>query len=365
MTRVLHLIETLDFGGAEKVVVDLVEATRTQTVPAVCCVKRSGELARRLPSDVPLIVLEQGEGVAPGLPWRIARLLREGGFSALHTHMWGVFLTGAVAGRLAGVPVIHTVHGNYLAYGPGPLSRLKRDLRQGLERRVAGWHRRVVTVSDALGHQLRKERGFPAGVLETVHNGIRDGEDVPARTAAEDLRFITVGRMAAVKNHALMLRAFAALRERHPGRALSLDLVGDGPERAALEALAASLALGEAVRFLGFRHQVDDLLAQSDVFLLSSRYEGVSIAVLEAMRAGLPVIGTAVGGMAETVEHGRTGWLVPDDDVTAFVAAMEAALADPDGRRARGEAGRRRQRERFSMRQTAARYVALYAGEGA
>lgn len=365
MSRVLHLIETLDFGGAEKVVVDLVEATRERCAPAVCCVKRSGELARRLPQDVPVIVLEQGEGVSPGLPWRVARLLRDGGFTALHSHMWGVFLTGAIAGRLAGVPVIHTVHGNYLAYGPGPLSRVKRGLRQGLERRVAPWHRRVVTVSDALGRQLREQREFPAAVLETVHNGIRDGGPAIVRDETAGLRMITVGRMAAVKNQALMLRALAALRAAHPGVPLRLDLVGDGPERPALEALAASLGLGEAVRFLGFRHQVDDLLAQADVFLLTSRYEGISIAVLEAMRAGLPVIGTAVGGMAETVEAGRTGWLVPDDDLAACVEAMRSALLDRAGRLARGEAGRQRQRDRFSMNQTAARYLGLYAGERA
>jgi glycosyltransferase involved in cell wall biosynthesis len=97
------------------------------------------------------------------------------------------------------------------------------------------------------------------------------------------------------------------------------------------------------------------------VFLMSSDYEGVSIAVLEAMRAGLPVVATSVGGMPETVRHGETGWLVPGGDLAAYVAALREALDDPARRRARGEAGRKLQQQEFSIEHTARRYLDLYS----
>lgn len=359
--KVLHVIETLDFGGAEKVLVDLVEATRGPMSPAVCCVKRSGELAARLHPSVPVIELGKGEGNDWRLPWRLAEIAREGGFGVVHSHMWGVYLEAALAARLAGVPLIHTVHGSYMAYPSGAAARFKMTLRHALERRAAVWHRRVVAVSDAIQRFLVDELGFDARRVETIHNGIDSRlPEVPKR---QGNTFITVGRLAAVKNQAMMLRAFAAVRHGWPQA--RLNIIGDGPERASLEALAAGLGIASCVQFMGFRDDVAEHLAQADVFLMSSHYEGISIAVLEAMRSGLPVIGTRVGGMPETVDHGRTGWLVDDNDEAGFAQAMRDALADPTRSAAAGSAGRQRQQREFSLDETARRYLRLYAQGGA
>lgn len=357
--RVLHIIETLDFGGAEKVLVDLVEATRSQASPTVCCVKHSGELATRLHPSVSVVELGKGEGNDWRLPWRLAKLVQTGGISVMHSHTWGVYLESALAARLTGVPLVHTVHGHYMNYPAGLAARIKMNLRHALERRAAHWHCRVVAVSRAIHSFLVDELGFDARLLETIHNGIDCR--IPMVPRRQGATFITVGRLAAVKNQAMLLRSFGVVARERP--AARLIVVGDGPERASLEALAAELGVAEQVKFLGFRDDVTQLLAEADVFLMSSHYEGISIAVLEAMRAGLAVVGTRVGGMSETVEHGRTGWLVADNDEEGFTEAMREALADPIRRIASGGAGQVRQQREFSLDQAARRYMALYAGK--
>jgi glycosyltransferase involved in cell wall biosynthesis len=163
-----------------------------------------------------------------------------------------------------------------------------------------------------------------------------------------------------VKNQAMMLRALSGVLARYPQA--RLRIIGDGPERSGLEALAGELRISGSVEFLGFRKDVGALLAESDVFLMSSHYEGISIAVLEAMCAGLPVLATRVGGIPEMVEDGRTGVLVPDGDVEAMAQAMGKLLDSSHDRQRLGAAGKEFLQREFSIDMTAERYFRLYQG---
>jgi glycosyltransferase involved in cell wall biosynthesis len=359
--RILQVIESLEFGGAEKVVVDLANELATRHEVTICCVKRLGDLARDVDSRIRVLCLDKAEGNDYRVPFRLARIAAAAGADVLHTHEWGVFLEGALAGALARTPVlVHTVHGPYTAYPPGWRSRLKRSLRHAIERRAIRRFARLVTVSDSIQTGIRDEIGIDSRRMTTIHNGIRVGS--AARPASEGrshgVTFIAVGRLARIKNHELMIRAFRAL-----GDARSrLLLVGDGPERAVLEALARELGLESRMQFLGFRRDVADLLAASDAFLVSSDHEGVSIAVLEAMRAGLPVIGTRVGGMAETVKDGRTGLLVTQGDVDSMARAMRLLVESPEERKRLGSEGRRYLESEFSIENMVSRYERVYRG---
>jgi glycosyltransferase involved in cell wall biosynthesis len=144
--------------------------------------------------------------------------------------------------------------------------------------------------------------------------------------------------LAARKDYGTLIAALALLAER--GRDFRCALVGDGPERAALEARALAAGLAPRMAFLGERADVDRLLPAFDVFTLSSREEGIPNALLEAMAAARPCVVTRVGGNAEVLEDGRTGWLVPPRDPEALAAALGAALASPGAARARGRAAR-------------------------
>lgn len=356
--RVMHMIESLEFGGAEKVVIDLANAMTARHDVIVCCVKKLGDLKTSLNANIPVVCLDKGEGNDWRIPFRLRDLMREHRIEVLHSHNWGVFLEGALAAWLSpGVVLINTVHGPYMDYAPDWRAQFKRRARHCLER-VASWrHQSVVLVSDAISSYIARDIGITAKKLTTIRNGI-SAKDV-SRAPGEDevVRFITVGRLAEVKNQAMMVRAFGVTEL---DRA-ELWIAGDGPERTNLEALARTLGLADRVRFLGFCQDVSPHLAQCDVFVMSSNYEGISIAVLEAMRAGLPVIGTDVGGMRETVEHGITGELVPVGDTAALAAAMRKFHDSKELRARHGAAGRAKMLDGFSIETMVRRYEELYA----
>ena len=355
--RILHVIDTLQFGGAEKVLVSLANAAAERHEVAVCCLRGGGPLARELDPRIEVFDMGKGEGDDLMLPFALARRIA-GRHDVVHTHNWAAFLEGGIAARRARVPVaVHTVHGPYGAARAGLLPRAKRALRHAVERRVARGFRHIVAVSDAIREYIPDTVGIEASRVTTIHNGIA-GMASPRGEASAAPVFVAVGRLDPVKNQALMLRAFARVLAQSPDA--RLRLVGDGPSRASLQALATELGIASCVEFCGFRSDVAALLADADVFLLSSHYEGISIALLEAMRAGLPTVATRVGGVSETVVDGRTGVLVADGDLESFAAAMSRMAADPSLRRAMGDAARRHQRDEFSLDRMLQRYEALY-----
>jgi len=174
----------------------------------------------------------------------------------------------------------------------------------------------------------------------------------------DDIAYICVGRMTPQKEHALLLRAFAQDLSRDP-RA-KLLLAGDGELRRSLEAQSESAGVKEKVRFLGVRNDIPELLGAADVFVLSSKYEGHPLCVMEAMAAGLPVIATAVGGLPELVEEGRSGILVPPADAAALGNAMTELLESPDLLRGMGNAASERAKARFDIKVMTEAYGKLY-----
>ena len=359
--RVLHVISSLEFGGAEKVLVDLVNAMVERCDSGVCCVKRGGELEAALDRRVHLYRLNKGEGNHAELPWELARLARDGNYDVIHSHTWSVYVESALAALIARSRVlVHTVHGHYITYPPGVRAKARIFVRHAAERALARAHRKIVTVSDAIQAYVRSEIGIPTHRMMTIHNGVNEAEMGARKNPSTDaVTFITVGRLAAVKNYPMLLQAFAAILLDHPR--CMLQIVGEGTERAALERLAGALGISGNVLFPGFQRDVSRWLVLADVFVLSSHYEGISIALLEAMRAGLPVIGTQVGGMAEVVLHGKTGLLVADGDVLAMSRAMRSLVSKPAERHAMGAAGHAYMHREFSMSSAAEKYFTLYS----
>ena len=359
--RIVQVTESLEIGGAERVVVTLTNALAARHETSVICLKQVGALAADLAGS-PVTCLRKGEGNDPGAMMRLARALRAARAEVVHAHDWGCYLDAMGAAWLADVPVaVQTVHGAYMAYPPGLLNGIKKSLRHFLERRAEARYGNVVCVSDALRAHVSQEIGIADARLLTIANGVQ----VPPRAQARQgehgaLRFISVGRLAAVKNYALLLRGFAPLVARFPGT--TLTLVGDGPERAALEKLAADCGIGASVRFLGFRSDIDELLAQADVFVLSSLSEGIPMSILEAMKSGLSVVATRVGGVPATVIDGETGLLVASEDEPALTAALATLLANPARASAMGMAGHARALARFSVDAMVAAYEAVYQG---
>jgi glycosyltransferase involved in cell wall biosynthesis len=206
--------------------------------------------------------------------------------------------------------------------------------------------------------------GLEAGTCSAERSVvIRNAVDVSASARSRHdraiPRLIAVGRLKAPKDFLTLVRAFAEL----PEGSFEALIVGDGPDRAAVEAEVRRLGLEKRVSLAGERDDVPALLADSDVFVLSSRSEGLPVSVLEAMAAELPVVASGVGGLSELVVDGETGLLVPPGDVAALAAALGRLIADRDLRRTLGAAGRARAEELFDLAAFRLAHLELYERE--
>ncbi|MFT3773572.1 MAG: glycosyltransferase [Minicystis sp.] len=360
--KIVHVVLGLDVGGLERMLLRLLAHTdRERFAPVVCALDAPGVLAPELGRlGVPLAQVRRRPGIDGQLPLRLARWLRREGARIVHTHNPSPHFYGALAARIARGPrVVHTKHGRNAPEVPRKVL---------LNRIAAKLSDRVVAVSDdAAGVALDIERVSPRKVV-TIRNGVdtkefRPGRDAAAARAAlgipaEGFHVGCVARLAEVKDHGTLLQAFARFRASRPDA--HLTFVGRGPEQPVLEARAAEPDLRGAVTFAGERGDVAPLYAAFDVFALASRSEGISLTLLEAAAAGLPIVATRVGGNGEVVADGRSGILVPPADPIAFAAALSAVAASPD-RAALGAAGRARVEQRFSAERMARAYHDLYA----
>jgi len=364
---VVHLVLALDVGGLEEVVLRLVAHTdRARFTPLVYALDAPGAMASELDAlDVPLRIVKRAPGLDAALPWRLARAFARDDVAIVHTHNASPHFYGAVAASLtrvatrgAGPRVIHTKHG-----------RNQPDVARKvlLNRLASALTDRVVAVSaDAANVALHIENVAETRVV-TISNGVDTTAFRPADPrAARALLGIpeggfhvgVVARLAAVKDHATLLAAFALLRAERPDA--HLTLVGDGPELAALRDRARALDLAGSVHFVGVRRDVAAVLPAFDVFALSSTSEGISLTLLEAAAAGLPIVATRVGGNSEVVLDGATGTLVSPGDPAAFAAAL-GALARRSDRAALGLAGRAHVERWFSVERMARAYQDLYS----
>jgi glycosyltransferase involved in cell wall biosynthesis len=215
---------------------------------------------------------------------------------------------------------------------------------------------RFVCVSEEVA-VLSRQQGITGSRLRTIKNGIDMGR---FRFHGPDAAgpVVAVARLSPEKDVANLVHATALCAPRVPE--LRVEVAGDGPCLGELQALAASLGVGDRITFLGEVRDVPALLARARMFVLPSRSEGIPLTALEAMACGLPVVATRVGGLPEVVDEGVTGLLVPPADPAALADAMVAIGSDPDRCDRMGRAGRRRAEERFDVRRMVAEYEALY-----
>ena len=362
----LHVVLDLNAGGLERLVADLVRRVDPARFDSqVLALRFLGRNARGLEQAGRLHV------AGPLPPWTmlwpapLIRQIREIAPDVVHTHS-GVWYKASLAARRAGVRrLVHTDHGRV-----GADRWTERLLDQVAARRTDV----VVAVSEALAGQLMGTVVADARRLRVVLNGVDTARFAPGTGRAAARRELglddatpilgSVGRFDAVKRYDLMIEAFAALRATwRSAPAPVLVMVGEGPEGAGLAALVEAHHLQGAVRLLGWRDQIEGLLPAFDVFTLSSRSEGTSVSLLEAMSAGVCPVVTDVGGNRAVLGGGLGHRLVPEGDAQALVAAWAAALGDEQGRRADGAAARRRVEERFSLDAMVRAYERLYLGE--
>lgn len=361
--RILQVIPTLQAEGAQRMLANLSRALRRSghEVGVVSLFDAWGSSVEgQLRSDgVELHLLGKRMGVDPRMVRRIARAVARFAPDVIHTHLYVLkYLLPTFAIRRR-CPVVHTVHSLARHEGGTRADEIVQffAFRMGVA---------AVAIGDAVADSMR--RLYRASPRRTIPNGIPVEDYAPSAGAREEVRasigvpadafaFAMVGRLSREKDHAACLAALASPRL----RALSPHLIvaGDGVLRDELSHQALALGIGGRVHFLGARGDVPRVLAAADAFVLSSRYEGHPLCVMEAMAAGKPVVATAVGCVPENVSS-STGRLVPAGDAAALESALRELASDLPLARALGAAGLRVARERFDASTMAGAYEELY-----
>jgi glycosyltransferase involved in cell wall biosynthesis len=285
----------------------------------------------------------------------------------LHCHLVRANLYGRAAARLAGVPVVISTLRNvedYFVKG----DVVSRSLRW-VEHATTGLVSRYVAVSEGVRTAAIAHLGLQPDQICTILNAVdlRPFADPPIDRVAIRNEFgfgpqhTVIGTASVLeprKNIAQLLRAVRVLGSEFAG--VRLLIVGSGPAEAELRAAAAALGVNGLVRFAGFRADVPRVLNAFDLFALASHSEGLSRAVMEAMAAGLPCVVTDVGGNAEAVRHGETGFVVAPGAERAFIEGLRVLVSDVNRRRDMGDAGRRRAFAEFAPERMAREYDRLY-----
>ncbi len=359
--RIAHLVEGLEIGGLERVVQTLVRhADRRRYQVEVIALSRGGPLAGEIEAGGTPVRILGLHSYYPADILRAARALRSPCTPHLvHSHGYFAGALGRAAAVWAGIPAtIHHLH---------TLDTSLRVHHRHFERLLARVTNRIVCCSRAVETFAAEVHGLPRALLVTIPNGI-DPAPVMERDAARELLgdepsaapvIGCIGGLNPHKGQDVLLRACARLGPSFvPG---TVVFIGDGPERPRLERLVESLGLSGKVRFLGRRSDVRRLLPAFDLVVVPSvAREGLGLAALEAMDAARPVIASRVGGLAEVIEDGRTGVLVPPGDPAALAGAILSILDRPDRGRALGEAARWRVESEFRATRMTRRVEAIY-----
>lgn len=287
---------------------------------------------------------------------QVVRLIKEIQPDLVCTHSSKAGILGRLGAHLCKVPAVFTAHGWAFTEG---VPSMRRKLYVNIERVASRWAEKIICVSE---YDRQLAMRYHVGTREqliTVHNGIPTIADkylaVPG--AENPVRLIMVARFSQPKDQQLLLRAISKLKTE---RKFELLFVGDGPLLKKSKGLAKTLGIHDRVKFLGARTDVPALLAQAQVFVLISNWEGFPLTILEAMRAGLPVVASDVGGSKEAVVDGKTGFLIPREDLMLLRDRLKRLIDHPELRVCMGKNGYRRFIENFTFEQMVKKTVAVY-----
>jgi len=380
--HVVHMIEALGPGGAERLLYTNLKHFDPARVQSTVFTIFPHETHWREPIEqlgVKVISLNcEGPRQLPSAIKTFRAWLREHRPDLIHSHLWAANVVARVAGRLAGVPVVSSIHNpdhEPQAWTDGAdVSQRKRHAAKSIDRWTARFgNQRLIAVSDYVKQSAHRHLKFALADIELVYNPI-DLDSLSQRPEksrgeilrecnlpAEALLLLNVARVSPQKGLVYAVRAMPAiLREFPNAHLLSVGATTDPLWLDQVKRDAEAAGVAERVHILGARRDVQDFLAACDLFIFPSLYEGLGIALIEAMAAGCACVASSAGPIPEIVQHGRDGILVPPADEKALAQAVCALLADDEERKRLGKAAQITARERFEPQQAAERLTQIY-----
>ncbi len=359
---VLYVVEDLERGGAERVVVNLAtRLNRERFEPVICCLAKRGALAGEVEqAGIQLHVLGKRPGIDPAVLWRLHALVRRLRPDVIHTHLFTGNAWGRAAGWLAGTRrIVASEHS---------VDLWKNRIRRLVDRLLALPTYRLIAKSEAIADFYKTVVHIPAWKVVTIRNGIDlslygngiDGRAVRACIGVPQNALLvgTIGRLSPEKGQDVLVEALRMLKRNVPD--MRGIMAGDGPSRWQLERLVRSSGMQEIICLLGHRNDVPALLSVMDIFVLPSHREGLPLALLEAMATGLPVVATDVGGCGEVIRDGHNGLLVAPGRPELIAGAIKRLACDEGLRRSLGHQARRTIEEHFSVDRMVRQIEELY-----
>lgn len=359
--KIAHVITRSDaIGGAQVHVLNLAVALRKLGHDVVLMAGKHGPLARKAENrgleyrGLQYLVRPIRPHLEPLAIVELLNVLRAVSPDLVALHSSKAGWIGRVSAKLAGIPSVFTVHGWSFTEGvPGP----QRKLYRLVERVATPLADRIITVSEYDYQRALSLRVADHDKMVVIHNGVPDvPSSLYSRPEKEPVRIVMVARFDIPKDHALLLRALAPLHD----RPWELVLIGDGPRRPAIERMARGLQISDRVSFIGECDAVAEQLGRAQVCVLTSNWEGLPLTIIEAMRAGLPVIASDVGGVREAVRDGVSGFLVPRAADALLTNRISTLLDSAALRKQMGLAGRKLYEERFTLKRMVKETLAVY-----
>lgn len=356
--RILFVITRSELGGAQAVVLTYLRSLAGQADLALATGEEGflAEEARALGIDV-YVVPELVVPIAPRLDWQAVLALRRiiccFRPDLVHAHSSKAGLIGRIAASLAGVPSVFTAHGFAFTENAGLVRRMMAIPSEWIATRLG---RAVIAVSDYDGDLAVRCRVLPRDQVNVIHNGLPDVSFRACPAAGSPVNIVMVARFAPPKAHDSVLQALRGVKGD-----FRLWLIGEGPNQAQVRTNATKLGLADHVVFMGARSNVPELLAKAHIFVLASNYEGLPISILEAMRAGLPVVASDVGGVRECVRENETGFLIRRADVESMRSCLCSLIASPSLRDRMGKSGRKLFEDKFTETVMIEKTMEVYA----
>ncbi len=361
---ICHLVLSLGVGGTEHLVCEMCRDLARDYSIVICCLDEPGLWGKTLRKEGFVVyALYRSPGIDLAVVFQLAKIFERHRVALIHAHQYSPFFYGALSRIFyPQARLLFMEHGRHWPEVKKPWKNIfNRIVLQPLTHEI-------VAVSKEVRERLVTYEGLSRKRIRVIYNGIKDiyrlstAEKKALRShwglGADDFVVATVGRLDPIKNLPMFLLALAMASQGQ--KSLRGLIVGDGPERPRLEDFSQRLGLRDQVIFTGFREDAVRLLQMADVFVLSSFSEGTSLALLEAMAAGLPSVVTAVGGNPEVVEDGKTGLVVPSGDAVKLAAALSLLAERKDVVQQMGQAARRRFERYFHFDKMMQAYRRLY-----